>query len=142
MAARRCSVDGINFPGEAGAAKCPVCGEMTDWVTNAVPDEDWQDKVAALLEMQHGAEIDPAEIPKVDVRITVRGDGLFVSSWDLYAAGLRKEVPLQPHALFQVGAQTFEVIEYLREPNREYLVKSFSTSLDDDDLARLAGCRA
>lgn len=137
MAAKRCSTCAINYPSTSyHDIKCVVCGEWAEEINNVEPDDDWKDKVAALKEHHAEAEAEPLDIPKVDARVLTRADGLFVSAWDVFHGGLKK-IPLKPHTLIQIGKQTFEIVEFLREPNREYLVRAFSTTLSDEDMERL-----
>jgi hypothetical protein len=43
MAARRCSLHGIDFP--TSVMRCPVCDEATDWLNSVDPDPDWEHAV-------------------------------------------------------------------------------------------------
>lgn len=42
MAAYRCSTCAINYP---TMGRCRVCDEPTDFLLNAKPDDDWQERV-------------------------------------------------------------------------------------------------
>ena len=139
MAARRCLIDGINYPADYRAAKCVVCNEPTEYFTNVVPDDDWMDKVAVLLEQQAKADEEPPDILTANARVEVCGEFLCVSSDDVYhSASSRREWPLPPLTLIQIGQQVFEVLAYRREPTKHYIVRSFSLTLSDEDLERLA----
>jgi len=135
MSARRCSTDGINFPTDYEFNKCPVCGEDTDWVGNADPDEDHAEKVESLLRHLELSGLGMDDVLKADVPVKSEGDSLWLHSWDLINAGIWHR--LQPDDLVQVGKQTFEVICYVDE-RREYCVRAFSMTLSDEDLQRLA----
>lgn len=139
MAARRCSIDAINFPPHYSYHECPVCGETTDWIQNVEEDEDWEDRVAALQEHLAKAAEEPPEILEVSARVYVCGEFLCINSDDVYhSGGRRRDWPLEPLTLLKVGQQTFEVLGFRREPKREYIVRSFSLTLSDEDLERLA----
>jgi hypothetical protein len=137
LPARRCSIDGINFPSDYRLAKCPVCGEDTTFYTNLEPDEDWADKVARLRERLETAAAGPPDIPCVETAVLLRAGQLWLNAWDVYAA-LRRRLKESDH--IQVGKQTFEVLAYVHD-TREYLVRSFSLTLSEDELARLASGR-
>jgi hypothetical protein len=136
---RRCSVDGISYPNEFKFQTCPVCGEATSFVSNDTPDEDWQWKATLLLEQQEQAATPAPEIPTVDAaQVPVKFDSgaYWIHYWDLYWAGLR--VKLQPLDLVRVGEQVFEVLEYV-ESLRQFLVRPFSLTLSQEELAQLSG---
>lgn len=134
MAARRCSTDNIHFPTGPAFQTCPVCHQPTDYFGNQAPDDDWANRVATLQEHHAQATEEPPEIPEVVGRVVVREDNFFIHAWDVYHSGLR--YALTEGTLVRVGQQTFEVIGRI---DREYVVRPFSTTLSDDDLARLAG---
>jgi len=136
MPARRCSIDGINYPtdGIGSFYKCPICGETTSYI-QADPDEDWEFKVAVLSEHLEQAAAERPDIPVVDVPVRYHEGVYLIHAWDLYHAGHRD--PLRPFDLIQVGKQVFEAIGYSKE-QRAYLVQPFSLELSNDDLGRLA----
>ena len=59
MAARRCSLHGINFP--STVMRCPVCDEATDWMGSIEPDEEWQLAVELLAAQKPISEADRIE---------------------------------------------------------------------------------
>ena len=139
MAARRCSIDAINFPTDWNFKKCPVCDEETDYVSNIEQDDDWADRVATLQEHLAKAADQPEEILEVDARVHLCGEHLCVNSDDVYhSGGKRKDWPLEPLTLIKIGQQTFEILAFQREPKRRYIVRVFATTLSDEDLRRLA----
>lgn len=135
MSAKRCSLHGINYPTDYTFNVCPICKEPTSYISNAEPQEDWADRVAAEQEREVVEAAEPPGVPQVEnVRVRLRGGQYFVHYWDLYAAGLRDK--LRPTDLIQVGAQTFEILEWIHE-FREFMVRPFSTTLTEEDLMRL-----
>lgn len=141
MAARRCSVDGINYPADYRFQQCPICDQQTDYIQADV-DDDWEDRVAALQEHLEQAVEEPPEILKIEgAHVRVCGEYLCISGDEVYHGGGRgkRDWPLPPLTLLQVGQQTFEVLGFRRDPRREYIVRTFSTTLSADDLERMAG---
>lgn len=61
MAARRCC--GIDYP--TSVFKCPICGEQTDWMTNADPDPDWE-RTIELRQWRPSSEDDRVERWRID----------------------------------------------------------------------------
>lgn len=132
MPARRCAINSINFPTDYRFNVCPVCGESTEYIVSRDADEDWATQVAWAQE-QTASEHAEDEIPSVNARVVVRGDNYFIHAWDIYHAGLRHT--LKEGTLLRVGQQVFEVTGRV---DREYLVRPFSMTLSDEDLAKLA----
>lgn len=135
MPAYRCSDCGISYPTDYSKfGTCPIHGTKNNWFGHTEPDEDWAEQLAVMHE--HLAEPETLDdiIPLVDTKVHVRNGGYFVLSWDVYDVVRAR---LQPGMLIRVGKQAFEVLEYL-EDSREYWLRPFSTTLSEEDLARLA----
>lgn len=49
MAAKRCSICGINYPDDLADPKCKVCDESLAYIHDETPDEDWVSKIHELL---------------------------------------------------------------------------------------------
>lgn len=139
MAARRCSIDGVNYPTNGEFYTCPICGEKTDFVSNAEPDEDYPLKVAWAQERAEQATLEPPLIPTTSEPIPVKpagGDFYWLHRWDLWHAGVRDRLHHQD--LIQVGKRAFEVVTYVHD-RRSYLTRPFALELSAEDLRRLAG---
>lgn len=126
MAANRCSTCGINYP--LGLGYCECCGEPNRPVSNAQPHEDWEERVEEIERQQQLAEVERPLIPILDVRVYMRGDHFFISSWDVVSAGVK--YLLEPDTLIQVGKQVFEVGGYSRA-RREYWLLLFDSTASD-----------
>lgn len=136
MAARRCVLHG-SFPDQHRFYRCPVCSELTDYVSNDEPDDYWEQNIARHLERAEQGETLPPDVPVLeDAKVALEGEQYFISTWDVVNGGIRHRLRLTE--LVQVGKQVFEILEY-RYTERRYLVQPFSTSLSDDQLAELAG---
>jgi len=138
VAASRCARHG-KFPAKYTFTKCPICGEHTDYLDDEQPDEGWELRVLRALELREQEELEPLDIPElqVTVRSSVDKDGagqLWLHAWDVYHAGCRRW--LQPHELIRVGKQTFEILRHDRDGKR-YIVRTFHTTVTDEDLQRL-----
>lgn len=143
MAARRCSDCGINYPNRAPflSGVCPVHLTTLNYFPSTEPDEDWAEEMSRRQELTASTK-DPSGLSTLDellttieTRVLAEHGHLFVSAWDVYHETRSR---LRPGDLFRVGAQTFEVLEYLEEPRR-YWVRAFETELSEETLRRLAG---
>lgn len=136
MAARRCSTDSIDFPNDYRFNTCPVCHEATSYISNLEAQDDWFERVSLAQEHTVSASEEPESIPKVEARVRVCSDGLCVNSDDVYHSSWPRKIFRQGD-LFQIGQQVFEVLGHIREPRREYAVRSFSTTLTDEEVVKL-----
>lgn len=87
MAARRCSLHGINFP--TNVTCCPVCEETTDWLNSADPDADWQVAVELAAAVKPISENDRVERWRLETCLNLGysvdvAESLAVSDADLH----------------------------------------------------------
>lgn len=136
-AARRCSTCGINYPAIYGFERCPVHGSLTILLNSdkIEVDDDWEQRAAILKGEQPEDPADETFGPLVDATVDCRDGQLFVHMWDVQTSARRR---LEPHDLFRIGKQTFEVLEYI-EDAREYWVRSFETTVTEETFAGLLG---
>ena len=136
MAARRCVLHG-SFPIDFKFQACPVCGERTDYISNAEPDEHWESNIVRHQERIVRGETEIPEIPVLEgVKAFIENDQYYLSSHEIIQAGVQRR--LQPGDLVQIGKQVFETQTY-SYAKRRYYVRPFSTTLSDEDLSSLAG---
>lgn len=136
MAASVCAAHG-GWPAEYRFTRCPICSERTAYSEDAKPQENWEGILLQQLEHVAPTPHEAIEIPQLEgVKVRLIDKRLWIHVWDVYAAGLR--YPLHEGELIQIGAQVFEILRFDQE-DRLYLVRTFSTTLSDEDLAKLAG---
>ena len=90
MPALRCSVCGINYPHSAANAICKVCGEKCHLQGYAVPDKDWEERVAL-------AKVKPEDVASDDRLYKWRFDRLVEAGFSLGSAAemaLKREIDL------------------------------------------------
>lgn len=134
MAARRCVLHG-SYPPDFAFHNCPVCGDKTDYIENAEPDENWKGNVLRMREHLEQAVAPTPDIPVLEgARVKLINGEYFLSTWDVVNGGIRHR--LRDTDLVQVGKQVFEILHYSYECRR-YLVQPFATELDDDDMRKL-----
>lgn len=116
MAARRCSICGINFPLRTGFKTCPVCGESCHVIRNDGPHDDWEERIGILQELEttEAALGTPATF---DIPIAAHGHVYLVSSWDICRSGYCSH--LEPDQIIVVNDEFYEVCGYV-EKRREY----------------------
>lgn len=90
---RRCSLCAINYPLSLKYEECPVCGGKTSPISNATPDEDWQEKVTGA---NVAAEYQTSPATKVAANRLgrFRNAGLDLGTAMEYAAAADKDVNL------------------------------------------------
>lgn len=138
MAARRCSLCGINYPVlpvYKSVTLCPIHDEEMPYDQSLEPDEDWQEKMAAVSEA-YDLTIEDAElVPDIDADAMFVKDGrLFVFSWDVIERGISHRLP--DGTLLRIGQKVYEVIGYI-DAMRAYWVGSFRMYLTDKDVRDL-----
>jgi len=141
VAARRCSIHGIDYPFHQ--FHCPVCRaagleDSTQYFSDVEPHDDWKEQCRRLvnsIEEEKEREAESARlIPVVTAQVHVRDGQMWVSAWDVFPITQKQ---LNDGDLFRVGQQVFEVLSYIHR-RREYLVRPFSMTLSEEDLRRLA----
>lgn len=130
MAARRCSLCGINYP--AAVTKCPVHEVEAVYYQNLEPEELWEWKAEALRTRIKRGHMPTAVPPIVSVPITEDEGGRFwISSYDLIGAGLHDR--LKPDDVLEIPSGLgekpgepchclWEVMGY-RDSTRSYWVR-------------------
>jgi hypothetical protein len=137
VAARRCSVDGISFPDSTAYTTCPVCSQGTSYISNDSPDEDWREKVAALLERlrQAAALQEPTPHLTRPVPFIEEHGRTFVRQTDLINAGLRKALDQSLWLFWDSDCRLWEAQGY-DEPRRRWWIEPVPTEVREEDIPR------
>jgi len=124
VAARRCSTCAVNYPTDPSKdfETCAVCEDRTSYLSNAEPDEDWHEHVAAGIASRERAEAIKETVPRITGTFPMQEvDGrFFVKQSDLYHAGLRDRS--KPGSLFSANGMIWELVG-LDFPNRRWFIE-------------------
>lgn len=138
MAARRCSLCGINYPALSSyqaVTRCPIHEEDMVYDTDLEPDDDWEQRAREIAEEYTLAEEDGSLIPDIDGdSLFIQNGRTFVFSWDVVERGISHRLP--DGALLRVGEDVYEVIGYI-DAMRAYWVGAFRMYLTDRDVRDL-----
>jgi hypothetical protein len=139
VAARRCSLCGINYPvlpTYQQVTLCPIHDEEMPYDSTLEPDDDWQEQAREIAETHSLTVEDATLIPDIDEdALFVQEGRTFVFSWDVVERGISHRLP--DGALLRVGEKVYEVVGYI-DAMRAYWVSTFRMYLTDKDIRDLS----
>lgn len=133
MPARRCAIDGINYPNDSTYNKCPICGEHTAQRWNEEPDVNWQGKVEEARQRRLLAEEAEEAIPSIKGDLPIYEEhGLFwVDQGDLIRAGYRRNSQSPSFWVFVANGQYWEAQAW-HESERRWWIESLGNVEDGE----------
>ena len=141
MAARRCTLCGINYPMVDQFKVCPIHNEETDFRKDASPDANWKDQFAAAQSRaKKDSELSDRVIPLVHgVEVIADCGQLFVDQNALMHAGLRLSRMMNVQFyLFELDDGWIYETQGFDEPRRRWWVEKVAEAELPDKVEELS----